>query len=794
MHILRTEYEIVDYKPQIFVFCREDGKRKIIEDKSLKPYFYVPYNERDKVKGLVYEDTPYRTIYGDMVAKVYVTYPKEVTLFKEQFSANYEADVLFPLRYLIDKVREFEPCNPQPMFIDIETDDSGRVPDPHTSPEEIIAITAFSRDVYTTFIYRSDISEGKGNKISWDTLHEIIYYRSEQDMLNGFLDYFENEEPDVITGWNFINFDLPYIINRMKRLGIDYTRLSPLGKVYIDEYREGNITVKGISVIDLMATYKNLTQPTQGLKGSYSLDAVSNEVLGEGKIGSGGNVKWLWKFHLDELIDYNTNDTRLCVEIDKKEQLIGFLNELRMLCHCQLEDCLTPTRLIDCYILKTYHDILVFPSKSHMVTEKYEGALVESYGGGIHKYVTAYDLKSLYPSIIVTAGLSPESMRDSAEENTIKLGKFYVRQDIKGYLPEIIKTLFGERNKYKKLRNSEEYQSDMYKFYDMRQSAMKILLNAIYGQTAYTGSRIYDPRVAETITWMGRQVISWSRDYINSLGIKVLYLDTDSCHVEFGIFDLELMEQVHKMINQSYDEFIKKYGITSHIFEMEMEKVYRKIFYSKEAKKRYAGHLIYKDGATVDTVDVWGFEIKRSDASALTKRVLKNVFDMVLQQDKSKEEVMRYIGDEIDKMRKGEFRFSDIGIPKGMSKPAHEYIKDYNEELPSWGQKGVTANIRGALYSLDELKLELSNKPKMLYIEKIANGHPEIDVICFDEDKQVPAGTIVDVEKMLDKTVRAKLDPIFTGLGWNISELDPWWKGKAPKKGYQETLFEMPDI
>lgn len=791
MKIVRTEYEVVSGRPVVSLFCREDGKRKVVQDDSLVPYFYVPYNERDRVPGIQYDSSQhYTSIYGERLAKIYTTLPSDVPKLRDKYSRHYEADIVFPIRWLIDKGDQLEACSPKVMFIDIETTNTGRVPDPNTAPEPIICMTAYSDNVYTTFIYRSNLSEGSETRMAYDTLHEIHYYRSEEELVQGFLDYYVNEEPDVLTGWNFTLFDLPYIINRMKRIGIDYTRMSPMGIVYSDEqYR--NTTIKGVSIVDLLATYKHFTQPTQGMKGSYTLDAIGRDVVGAGKVGSSSNIRWMWKYKLDELIKYNLHDTYLCVAIDEKEKLLDFLNELRILCHCQLEDCLTTTRLLDSYVLRMFHNELVFPSKQHYITKKYQGAIVESTGSGLHENVTVYDLKSLYPSIVLLANLSPESMRDKLEEGTVQLGDHYVRQDIDGYLPKVISQLMKERVRYKKLMTQETYGSDQHKFYDMRQYAMKIVLNAIYGQTAYSGSRLFDQRVAETITWMGRQIITWSKEYLNSIGYKVIYVDTDSCHVAFGDSDVDHVKVVLELVNDSYNEFAKQMGLSGNQFlEMELDKIYRKVFYGKDTKKRYAGALQYKDGKSVDALDIWGFETKRSDASKFTKDMMTKVFDMVLRQDKSKDEVLRYIGNEIDRVRTGKFKFEEIGIPKGMTRDPRSYSRGVpNKNLASWQQKGVPANIRGTLYSIDVLGLEISSKPKLIYVSKMPDGYEHTDAICIDEEKQVPPGTQIDVEKMLEKIVKAKLESIFEGLGWKMSDLQLWWRGRAPKQGYQETLL-----
>ena len=153
---------------------------------------------------------------------------------------------------------------------------------------------------------------------------------------------------------------------------------------------------------------------------------------------------------------------------------------------------------------------------------------------------------------------------------------------------------------------------------------------------------------------------------------------------------------------------------------------------------------------------------------------------MLLQQDKPKEEILRYIGDEIDRIRKGNFTFTEIGIPKGISREPETYGR----------ASGIPANIRGAIYATKILGHELTSKPKLIYISRMPNDYSPTDVICFDEDSQVPAGVEIDAEKMLEKLVKDKIESIFEALGWKLGELVPYWKGKPSKKeGDQLSLF-----
>jgi DNA polymerase I len=706
--------------------------------------------------------------------------PRDVAELRDLFKKTWEADIVFQNRYNIDKVTVIDYANPRVMFLDIETDTDGKVPIPQYAKMPVICLTACVDNIYTSFIFKSNLVEGTRDTMLEDNLHEIVYCKTEEDLFERFLDYFEQQEPDIISGWNCSRFDIPYLVHRMDRLGIYYdNKLSPMGSVYIREYMD-EVIIKGVAIVDLYDLYRRFTE---NMEESYKLDFIGKKILGRGKTETGSNVRWLWKHELENLITYNAYDTWLCVEIDKKMKLIDFLDEMRRLCFCQYEDCASTSRMADNFILNLFHGEKIFPTKIKHTKQEFEGALVESHAKGIYDNVIVFDLKSLYPSIMVSANLSPETI-DGTDQDPL-INKIHVRQEPKGFLPEVIDHLFGERAKYKNLMKVEEYGSDDYKMYDSRQKAVKVLMNALYGQTAYPGSRIYDERIAETVTWMGRQIITWSKNFIENPGYKVLYIDTDSLswmdpNGNITSESIQDIEHVLDELNKSYDEFAKGFGLTHHIFIMEFEKIYKRAFFGS-AKKRYAAHVCYQDGKPTDRLHVMGFEIRRSDASTFSKEIQKEVFEMLLRQGKTKNDVLSYLAYQIEKIRSGEYSFEEIGIPKGISRELDDYVRP-------------AANIRGALYARDILKIELSSKPKMIYVRKFPDNLPQVfkgkpaDVLCFDSGTQIPPGTEIDTEKMLEKLVKDKVKSVFEALGWSLRDLGLVWRGKALPKGEQLTL------
>lgn len=783
MRILRTEQKVKNNLPVIYKFMRDEHGQKIIEeDNTFVPYFYV----KDP-------NGPYTTFDGQHASRIETIMPEDVREQREKYPVHYEADVRFPNRYIIDRVDKLELTPFKTLYFDIEVDNAGKMPRPEEARDTIVCLGMYDSmtDVYSTFVCRSDFIEGTQSEVFDDRLHEIHYYKTEPDMLAGFVKFMRIEQPDVITGWNLISFDMIYLLNRMLNLGMNIGSLSPINQAYT-KGREA--IIKGIALIDLMQAYRHLSE---NLEDSYTLDNIARKNVGEGKTEDSAQIRQLWKTDIERLIKYNIQDVRLTRLLDAKGRYIEFLDEIRRLCFCQLEETLTTTKTLDSFILHMFHDRIVFPTKiKHEEESQFEGGFVENWGRGIYENVAVFDLKSLYPSILVSLNLSPECI-ENGSSNSIEIDGVHIDQSHRGFLPEAIVELWKERAVYKSAMKKVQMDSPDYKLFDNRQKSVKVLLNAIYGQTAYTGSRFYEKRIAKTITFVGRKINEWSRNQISGMRHKVLYADTDSVFFLTLGKTIDEIKEICAKVNSSYSDFSKSLGVDRHNFEIEFQKIYRKIVFGT-AKKRYSGHLIWKEGQTVDKIDSIGFEVRRSDSSKLTKNMQTRVFEMILKEDKSKDEVMRYIGDLIDKIRKGDYKLTEIGIPKGISKDLDDYgnkiLLDDAGNIKH--QSSVPVNVRAARYAEKVLNYQLSSKPKMVYITSLPPGLPTtfegkpVDALCFDYEYQIPSGTVIDVETMLEKLVKAKLEAVFDAVGWKMSELDYHWKGKVGKVGKQQ-LFEL---
>jgi len=766
----------------------------------------------------------YESIRGESLVKVFGQTPRDVGQLRDRFD-HYEADILFPNRLLIDKditsgIRvptrrlddgslkihhtEIDPVDvdaeSRVHMLDIEVEDRHGFPE--DGEQEIICLTAHDsyRDEYVIWLYED--SDGVAapdtlpgyDPIGGDELSvDIRLFEKEASMLVDYLDYVEETDPDYLCGWNFDDFDAPYLIDRIDRLSgrhdrLESDRLSRVNEVWDSGW--GGPNIKGRVVFDLLYAYQR-TQFSE--LDSYRLDAVGEEELGIGKERYPGDIGDLWGDDPERLLEYNLRDVELCVELDRKQNIIPFWEEVASFVGCKLEDATTPGDAVDMYVLHEIHGEYALPSKGQQESEEYEGGAVFEPISGVKEMVSVLDLKSLYPMCMVTINASPETKVDPDEYD----GETYVapngtnfRKEPDGMIREMVDELLEERERKKSLRNENDPGSDEYETFDRQQAAVKVIMNSLYGVLGWDRFRLYDKEMGAAVTATGRDVIEFTEKAAAELDKEVTYGDTDSVMLELGgeIAKEDAIEQsfeIESHINDRYDEFAAQLNAHTHRFQIEFEKLYRRFFQAGK-KKRYAGHIVWKEGKDVDDIDITGFEYKRSDIAPLTKEVQKNVLEMIVT-GAERDEIKDYVRDVIERVQAGDVSHDEIGIPGGIGKKLDNYDTD-------------TAQVRGAKYAnlLFGTNFASGSKPKRLYIEKV---HPsffreveeELDldpsmdqlygefkreaesgeaVICFEFEDQVPDAFEVDYEKMLDKTLKGPIARIIEALDISWDEVE----------------------
>ena len=517
--------------PVVHVFGRtRGGEARHIRVTGFRPYFYAPNEEceddvleDERVTGT---ETGFESIDGDDLTRIYTRIPADVGEVRESYT-HYEADILFPNRFRIDKdvksgmrlgdvdgqdadfeidASDVEPCDAdspaRTCIIDIEVEDRNGFPEDGEEP--VVCLTAWDsfEDEYHVFVW--DINE---NEVD-DDGYVLRAYETEEAMLDGFLGYFEDRDPDVISGWNSNDFDFPYLIDRLEVLDgedMEPTRLSRVGEVWHDDW--GGPTIKGRATFDLLYAYQRMKFTELE---SYRLDAIAEEELGESKVTYTGKIGDLWDDDPDKLLEYNKMDVELCVRIDEKVGVIDFFRELARFVGCSLEDATTPSDVVDVYVLRKAHDEFVLPSKRGGAGgEEYEGGEVFEPITGIRENVAVLDLASLYPMSMISVNASPETKVDDSyggETFDVKMpdGKVIrFRKKPEGLTKSIVTELLEERDKKKSARDEHGMGSEEYVKYDNQQNAIKVVMNCFDCETEVVGEegvkRIGEVEVGETL-------------------------------------------------------------------------------------------------------------------------------------------------------------------------------------------------------------------------------------------------------------------------------------------------------
>ena len=511
--------------PVVHVFGRTaDNETEHVRVLGFEPYFYAPTEtlDDDALDRDVITRTEggYESIRGDDLTKICTRTPRDVGAIRDDFD-HYEADILFPNRLLIDKdiksgIRvparrlddgsiqvphdEIEPVPVEADLrvntFDIEVDDRSGFPEDGEEP--IVCLTSHDsyRDEYVAWLYDApDAAAGVESPSSLDgydpfredTEIEVRTFEREEAMLDAFVSYIEETNIDILTGWNFEDFDMPYLLDRMEVLDpaadedLSVDRLSRIDEVWRSGW--GGPDVKGRVVFDLLYAYKR-TQFTE--LESYRLDAVGELELDAGKERYSGDIGDLWEEEPERLLEYNVRDVELCVEIDRKQDIIAFWDEVRTFVGCKLEDAPTPGDTVDQYILHEAHNRFALPSKGRADAEEYEGGAVFDPITGVKENVTVLDLKSLYPMCMITINASPETKVDpethDGETFEAPNGTHFRRQP-DGIIREMIDTLLSEREEKKSLRNDHDPDTPDYEQYDRQQQAVKVIMNCFTPDT-----------------------------------------------------------------------------------------------------------------------------------------------------------------------------------------------------------------------------------------------------------------------------------------------------------------------
>ncbi|WLW37788.1 DNA polymerase [Synechococcus phage S-8S55] len=556
---------------QILVRGYENGRR-FMNRESFNPTLFVP------AKG----KSDFKTLEGEYVSPVQPGTIRETRDFIKKYDGvdgfNIYGFERFIYQYIADNYQEdqieFDMSKINLITIDIETKAEYGFPDVESAAEEMLLITI--QDFNTKQI----ITWGVG---PFNNKQENVDYRQfpdEKAMLNGFIHWWIDNTPDVVTGWNCEFFDLPYLAGRLARVLGDklMKRLSPWGlvtrqEVFVMGRKNFCVDVGGVAILDYMRLYR--WSPGTPNQESFRLDYIAQQELGQQKLDHSefDTFKDFYTHGWQKFVEYNIVDVELVDRFEDKLKLIELALTMAYDAKVNYQDIFFQVRLWDCIIYNYLRkkNIVIPPKERSEKDEKYAGAYVKEPIPGKYDWVVSFDLNSLYPHLIMQYNISPETLLEERhptatvdkilnEDLTFELyknnavcanGAMY-RKDEQGFLPELMQKYYDERVIFKKKMIQAKKENEKTPSVALQkeiarcnniQMAKKISLNSAYGAIGNQYFRYYKLANAEAITLSGQVSIRWIENRMNGYLNKLLsteevdYViasDTDSIYLNLG--------------------------------------------------------------------------------------------------------------------------------------------------------------------------------------------------------------------------------------------------------------------
>ncbi|GMM88595.1 DNA polymerase II [Vibrio fortis] len=585
---------------------------------------------------------------------------------------------------------------------------------------------------------------------------DIQWVKDEAALLEAMIDWFKRYDPDVIIGWNVIDFDFRLLHKRAEwnkiKLNIGRDSQPSFFRSSVQS-QQGFITIPGRVVLDGIDMLKTATYHFR----SWSLESVSQELLGEGKDIHNvhdrmDEINRMFKFDKPSLAKYNLQDCVLVNRIFEHTHLIEFAIERSRLTGVELDKVGgSVAAFTNLYLPQIHRAGYIAPNLQPENWIASPGGYVMDSIPNLYDSVLVLDFKSLYPSIIrsflidpmgLIEGLKQEIGRDDDQAvEGFRGGQFHRN---KHFLPEMIETLWAARDVAKK--NNEKAFSQ----------AIKIIMNSFYGVLGSSGCRFFDTRLASSITMRGHEIMKQTKVLIEEKGYQVIYGDTDSTFVSLnGSYSQEDADEIGQSlvayINDWWTQHLKdKYNLTS-ILELEYETHYRKFLMptirgsETGSKKRYAG-LIGEEGD--EKIVFKGLESARTDWTPLAQRFQQTLYEMVFHD----QDPTDYVRNFVDETAAG--KHDDLLVyQKRLRRKLHEY------------QKNIPPQVRAARMA-DEINeklgrpLQYQNKGRIEYLITLNGPEPK---------EYLKSG--IDYQHYIDKQLKPVAEAILPFIGLDFEQV-----------------------
>ena len=793
-----------DFRPTLFVKSKRDTKYKTLTGEPVEPI--QPGNVRDcRNFYKKYEDIDGFDIYGN-----------------DRYIYQYISE-----KYPQDEIK-FDISQIKLVTLDIETTAEKGFPDVESASEEILAITIqdYTTKQITTWGVKPFVNKQKN----------VTYHHcpTEQHLLSSFIQYWMQDVPDVVTGWNIQLFDIPYICKRLNRVLGErlMKRFSPWGlvtegEIYLTGRKHAVFDVGGVTQLDYLDLYKKFTYKAQE---SYRLDYIAEVELGQKKLDHSefDTFKDFYTHGWQKFIEYNIVDVELVDRLEDKMKLIELALTMAYDAKVNYADVFYQVRMWD-NIIYNYlkrRDIVIPPKRQSDKNEKYAGAYVKEPIPGKYDWVVSFDLNSLYPHLIMQYNISPETLLEERhptatvdrilneeinfelhKDNAVCANGAMYRKDIRGFLPELMEKMYGDRVIFKKrmLQAKQEYEKTPTKALEKEiarcnniQMAKKISLNSAYGAIGNQYFRYYKLANAEAITLSGQVSIRWieqkMNNYLNNL-LKtededyVIASDTDSIYLNLGplvdkffankssdkakvveLLDMVCSDKLEPYIDKCYSDLATYVSAYDQKMQMKRENIADRGIWT--AKKRYILNVWNSEGVayTEPKLKMMGIEAVKSSTPAPCRKMIKDALKLMM--SGTEEDVIDFI----DKSRK-EFKSlppEQISFPRSVSD-----VLKYKSHSDIY-IKGTPIHCRGALlynYHILQNKLDAKysliqngEKIKFCYLKKPNTIHENVISFIQDFPTELGLDKYIDYDLQFEKSFLEPLKAILDSIGWNVEK------------------------
>lgn len=553
------------------------------------------------------------------------------------------------------------------LSIDIETD---------LYASQLYSIACFGDGLARVCMISSAPEAGSSQNLKDDKgeSFRLDYYANEAELLQAFVELLADYDPDLIMGWNVVNFDLRCLQDFADRAGMSLPLGRAAQKMQWRQARDNKdrhyVLIPGRAVLDGIELLRSATYSFE----NFSLEHVSRQLLNRGKLVTdvdqrGHEITEQFQQDKPALAAYNLEDCRLVWDIFQQENLQEFAIERSLLTGLELDRYGGSVAALDfLYLPRLHRQGYVAPAIGQQQSDNISpGGYVMQSIPGIHDNVAVLDFKSLYPSIIRTFRVDPLALvRGQQSDDAIPGydGGVFARGE--AILPGLIETLWAARDRAKQQNNQELSQ------------AIKIIMNSFYGVLGTRACRFLDARLVSSITKRGHQIIIESKQQIEKQGYQVIYGDTDSVFVLIGSDKADSPEAAQAIarkladkLNQYWqDKLAADYQIESFL-EMEFETLYTRFLMptirgsDAGSKKRYAG--MTGDGA----LQFKGLESVRSDWSLLARQFQQRLYEKIF----TGQEYRSYIQDLVQDLRAGKFE-DELVLRKRLRRKLQDYVKN----------------------------------------------------------------------------------------------------------------------